>query len=58
MRWDTGGMSNTKTRQAGVIYDLSGQDLGPMAGEISPDIMFWEGRQKLVQMGAYGYILV
>ena len=38
--WGTGGTGNTKTRQTGCIYGRAGQDLGPMAGEISPDIMF------------------
>ena len=41
VRWGTGGMSNTKTRQEGGIYGVSGHILTPMAGEISPDIMFW-----------------
>ena len=54
VRWGTGGMRDTKTRQAGGIYGLKCQDLGPMAGEISPDIMFWEGKQKVVWMGADG----
>ena len=58
MRWGTGGTGDTKTRQAGVIYGLTGQDLGPMTGEISPDIMFWEGVQKMAQMGADGYRLM
>ena len=58
MRWGTGGTGDTKTRQAGDIYGLTGQDLGPMAGEISPDIMFWEGVQKMAQMGADGYRLM
>ena len=53
--WDVGGMGGTKTRQAGTIYGVKGQDLGPMAGEISPDIMFWKGRQKEARMGADGY---
>ena len=46
VRCDRGGMGSTKTRQEGVTYDLTGQDLGPMAGEISPDIMFWGFCQK------------
>ena len=29
-------------------------DLGTMAGEISPDIMFWEIRQKMSRMSADG----
>ena len=47
VRWGTVGIGSTKTRQEGVIYDLTGQDLGPMAGEISPDIMFWECGKKM-----------
>ena len=39
--WGTGGINNTKTSQAWGIKGVSGQDLGAMAGEISPDIMFW-----------------
>ena len=41
VRWVVGGTGDTKTRQAGGIYGCAGQDLGPMAGEISPDMMFW-----------------
>jgi len=41
VRWGTGGTGSTKTRQAGGIKGHAGQDLGPMAGEISPDMMFW-----------------
>ena len=52
--WGAGGMCNTKTRQEGDIYGVAGQNLGPMAGEISPDIMFWGVCQKMVQMGAEG----
>ena len=48
------GMGNTKTMQAGVIWGLAGQDLGAMAGEISPDIMFWRVCQKVVRMGVDG----
>ena len=58
VHWGAGGTGDTKTRQAGVIYGLADQDLGPMAGEISPDIMFWEGVQKMAQMGADGYRLM
>ena len=52
MLWGAGGTGDTETRQAGGIYGLEGQDLGPMVGEISPDIMFWQGMQK---NGANGY---
>ena len=48
-----GGTGNTKTRQAGSIWGLAGQDLGPMAGEISPDIMFWAVWRKVSKMGKW-----
>ena len=55
VRWDTGGTGNTKTRQEeGGNYGHTDQDLGPMVGEISPDIMFWQGWQKVVQARADG----
>ena len=41
VRWGTGGVNNTKTSQAGGMEGVSAQDLGAVAGEISPDIMFW-----------------
>ena len=44
VRWGTGGMENTKTGQGWGVHGLKGQDSGPMAGEISPNIMFWETR--------------
>ena len=47
VHWGTGGTGDTKTRQEGGIYGLADQDLGPMAGEISPDIMFWKGMKKM-----------
>ena len=49
-----GGTGDTKTRQAGGIWGLAGQDLGPMAGEISPDIMFWAVWPKVSRMGVDG----
>ena len=47
VRWGTGGMGDTKTRQAWGIYGRVGQDLGAMAGEISPDMMFLAGSKKM-----------
>ena len=41
VRWGKGVIKNTKARQTWGINDVSDQDLGAMAGEISPDIMFW-----------------
>ena len=54
VHWGTGGVNNTKTSQAGGMEGVSDQDLGAMAGEISPDIMFWEVRRKSPRMGADG----
>ena len=54
VRWGTRDTRNTKTRQAGGIYGVAGQDLGPMAGEISPDIMFWAVWRKVSIMGVDG----
>ena len=50
-----GGMGIAKPRQEGVTCDPAGQDLGPMVGEISPDIMFSGFCQKMIWMGADGY---
>ena len=65
--WGVGGTRNTKTRQRGGNYGLTGPDLGSMAGEISPNIMFCKRKAKWVQtapdgcagvrMGAIGFIL-
>ena len=54
VRWVAGGTGDAKTRQAGGFYGRAGQDLGPMAGEISPDIMFWAVWRKRSKMGKYG----
>ena len=48
MRWGPWGTKDTKTRQGGDIYGLKGGNLGAMAGEISPDIMFWKNTKKHV----------
>ena len=58
VRWGARDINNTKTRQAGGIYGVAGQDLGPMAGEISPDIMFWAVWRKVLRMGEDGCRLV
>ena len=47
----TGGHKNKASREQN---GCAGHDLGPMAGEISPDIMFWDVWQKVVRMGADG----
>ena len=41
VNWGAGGTRDTKSREEGGIFGVSDQDLGAMAGEISPDIMFW-----------------
>ena len=66
VRWGTGDMRNTKTRQRGGNYGLADPDLGSMAGEISPNIMFCQTKAKWakkapdgcegVRMGAIGCI--
>ena len=58
VRWCAGGINNIRTGQAGDIYGVEGQDLVPMAGEISPDIMFWGVCQKMVWVSADGYSAV
>ena len=50
------GQSKIKARQG--IYGASGQYLGAMAGEFSPDIMFWGVRQLLTYMGSDGCKMV
>ena len=52
--WGAEGMGNAKTRQAGVIQGLADQDHEPMAGEISPDIMFCEIRPKVSKVDVDG----
>ena len=54
VRWGAGGMANAKTRQAGVIQGLADQYHEPMAGEISPDIMFCEIGPKVSRVGVDG----
>ena len=57
VRWGVGGKGNTKTRHRGGNYGLTGPDLGPMAGEISPNIMFGK-KTKNTQMTLDGYMWV
>ena len=54
VRWGVGGTGNTKTRQRGGDYGLADPDLGSMAGEISPNIMFRKTKAKWAQMAADG----
>ena len=48
------GHRGYKNKASGGIYGRAGQDLGPMAGEISPDIMFWAVWRKVSRMGVDG----
>ena len=45
---------HTKTRYEETKNGRVDPDLRPMVGEISPNIMFCDGRQKISQMGFYG----
>ena len=47
--------ADRKTRQAWAYIGTQCMLFGLMAGEISPDMMFWAGRQKLARMGTDGY---
>ena len=50
MRWGAWDMGDTQTRQEGGIYGRAGQDWGAMAGEISPDMMFFWHLPKMFRM--------
>ena len=54
VHWGIGGMGNTKARQRGGNYGRAGPDLGPMAGEISPNIMFGKTKAKWAQTAPEG----
>ena len=54
VRWGVGDTGDTKTNKGGADFGLAVPDLGPMAGEISPDIMFWAVWRKVLRMGADG----
>ena len=54
VHWGVGGTGNTKTRQRGGNYGLAGPDLGPMAGENSPNIMFCKTKAKWAKMAPDG----
>ena len=47
-------MGDTKTRQRGGNYGLTDPDLGSMAGEISPNIMFCQTKAKWAQTAPDG----
>ena len=50
-----GYTDNTETRQTGGMHGPIVHNFEPMVGEISPDMMFWEGRQKMSRMDADGH---
>ena len=54
VRWGAGARAGTKTRQAKTKMVVNGVCFGAMAGEISPNIMFCDGRQKVARMGVDG----
>ena len=54
MHWGVGGTANTKIRQRGGNYVLSDPNLGPMTGEISPNIMFCKTKTKWAQIAPEG----
>ena len=54
MRWGVGNIGGHKTKSRRVKNGRAGYIFGPMAGEISPNIMFCDFRQKVVRMGDDG----
>ena len=54
VRWGAGTQKHSETRQRGGIYGPTGQDLGSMVGEISPDMMFCGFCQKWPRVSADG----
>ena len=51
---EQGTRATQKQGKQGTFRVSQGRIWGHMAGEISPDIMFCEGRQKVTQMDAAG----
>ena len=54
VRGGAGARAGTKTRQSETKMVVNGVCFGAMAGEISPNIMFCDGRQKVARMGVDG----
>ena len=46
VRWGAGSMGEHKNNVCGDKNGRAGPDLGPMAREISPNIMFWQNKAK------------
>jgi len=58
VRWGAGTTGGHRNKAIKHKIGYSGHGLGPMAGEISRNIMFWESGCKVTRMGAHGYISV
>ena len=52
--WDPGYTGGQKNKASRDKNDYLGHDLGSMAGEISPNMMFCDFKQKMVRVGAGG----
>ena len=52
VRWGAGARADTKTRQAETKMVVNGVVSALWPGEISPNIMFCDVRQKMSQMDA------
>ena len=52
--WDPGDTGGHKNKASRDKNGCSGRDLGPMAWEISPNIMFCKKTKKNVRMTPYG----
>ena len=55
VRWVVGARGNTKTRQAHTKNESADHNFDAMAGEISPDMMFYESMQKMTRMSMDRY---
>ena len=61
VRWDAGATGRYKNKANRHKNGCKGHDLGPMAGEISPNIMFCKKVKKMhgwLWMGAHGFTKV
>ena len=56
--WDAGATGRYKNKVSRHKNGCAGHNLGPMAGEISPNIMFCGCSQKWSRMGENGCISV
>lgn len=58
VRWGAGGMGGHKNKADRDKNGRAEHVCGSMAGEISPNIMFFEIRRRVIQMHANGFIWV